>query len=481
MSQYEESFEALLKESENKTNTANLEIGQKIEGKIIKIDNDNIFVDVGSKLDGVMDKKELMDTSGEITVKEGDNIFAFIIKISSDGIRISRSMSGAGVAALEDAQASQLPVEGKIITSCKGGYQVDVLGKRAFCPGSQLDLPGTKNEDIIGKKLLFLVSRVENNGKNIIISHRALKDKEKKENLEKFLPTIKAGDIVKGKITRLTPFGAFLELFPGIEGMIHISELSWSHIKEPADVISAGDEIAVKILDIETNDKGFTRISLSKKQADGDPWDNISEKYKTGEIVPGKVARLTPFGAFVEIEPGIEGLLHLSEMSWGKRVNKPEEKVNIGDVIKVKIKEINPENKKISLSLKDAEGDPWISLGEQYQPGSIVEGRVESKSQPGIFVNLQDGITGLLPANTIKNAQNSAELSKLKPGDTIKLQIQNLDTSARRISLIPIEMDSVKDNDNWKKHAKTKNGQESEELSVMAQALKNAFQKKGSA
>lgn len=478
MSQYEESFETLFKEAENKTNAARLEIGQKIEGKIINIDNDNIFVDVGSKLDGVMDKKELTDASGELTVKEGDNIFAFIINISSDGIRLSRTMSGAGVAALEDAQASQLPVEGKIIAPCKGGYQVEVFGKRAFCPGSQLDLPGEKDEDIIGKKLLFLVSRVENNGRNVIISHRALKDKERKENLEKFLPTIKAGDIVKGKISRLTPFGAFLELTPGIEGMIHISELSWSHIKDPADVIAIGDEIAVKILGIEINEKGLPRISLSKKQADGDPWDTISDKYKTGDIVPGKVMRLTPFGAFVEIEPGVEGLLHISEMSWGKRINKPEEKVAIGDLINVKIKELSPENKKISLSLKDAEGDPWLALSEQYQPGTIIEGRIESKSQPGIFVNLQDGITGLLPANIIKNAKNSTELNKLKPGDTIKLQIQNLDTSARRISLIPIEMEPANENDNWKKHAKS--GQVSVELSIMAQALKDAFQKKRS-
>ena len=218
------------------------------------------------------------------------------------------------------------------------------------------------------------------------------------------------GDTVEGRITRLASFGAFMELAPGVEGMIHLSELSWSRVNSADEAVAVGDMVRAKLLSVSKDDKGRTRISMSRKKAEGDPWLQAADRLAAGTVVEGKVVRIAPFGAFVELLPGVEGLVHLSEMSWTKRVNKAEDVVNVGDVISVKIKEINVESRRISLSLRDAEGDPWQDADQRFAAGTVVTGTVESRSQ---FVSLAPGITGLLPAGVIKNAKNSGEFSKL--------------------------------------------------------------------
>lgn len=472
----EESFEKML--AEHDSQRSSLEKGQKISGVIISINGDTVFIDLGLKEDGLMDIQDLPDKADGVKAGPGDRVEGFITDISSQGIRIARSMSGAGIAALEDAKEAGIPVEGRVKGPCKGGYQVEIFGKTAFCPGSQMEA-GLTEEELSGKVLQFLVTRIENNGRNIVVSRRALLDRERKENLEKILATVHPGDIIDGKVSRLTPFGAFIELAPGVEGLAHVSELCWSRINTPEEALSKGDNVRVKVLDITEDEKKHTRISLSCKQAIQDPWTTASNQFKAGDVVSGKVVRFAPFGAFVEIIPGIDGLIHLSEMSWEKRINKPEEALELNQSVQVKIKEVNPDSRRISLSLKDAIGDPWEMLPEKLTKDAVVTGRVESRSPHGLFISLYPGITGLLPASAIKNSPLAQKLNKLESGSEIEVKIQNIDSASRRISLVPAsENKEEKESDaSWKSHMQT--GNANKDSTLMAAAFQKALQRKG--
>lgn len=474
-----EDFAAML--AAHETSGHRLQAGQKVTGTVIAITGDSVFVDVGIKVDGIMERKDILDADGKETTAPGEPVEAWVIGVSAQEIRLSRSMSGSGVAALEEARDAALPVDGRIAGSCKGGYTVEVLGKTAFCPGSQIGLASAEDaETLTGRTLQFLVIRVENRGRNIVVSRRALLDRERQEQLEALLEKLGVGDTVEGKISRFAPFGAFMELDTAVEGMIHLSELSWSRVGAPDEAVSLGDTVRAKVLSISKSDKGQVRIALSRKQAEGDPWQDVTQRLENGAVVQGKVVRLAPFGAFVEILPGIEGLVHISELSWTKRVNKPEEILQVGDIVAVKIKEINADSRRISLSLRDAEGDPWQDAAQQFAPGSIVQGIVEGRSTYGLFITLAPGITGLLPAGIIKNAKNAGQYSKLDKGDSVTLVVQNLDTAARRISLAPegSEASFSADDKAWKQHASKGSGSANTGMNALAQALHKAMQNK---
>ncbi len=470
----EEDFATLLES--HSLDSSMVSAGQKISCKIIAISGENVFLDVGIKVDGIMEHSDLIGTDGNIIAGVGDSIEAWVISANAHEVRLSRSMSGGGVAALEDARDAQIPVDGKITGTCKGGYNVDVLGKRAFCPGSQIGFfASSEAEDLTGKTAQFLVTRIESNGRNIIVSRRALLDRERAESIEKLLNEIKEGDTVEGKITRLAAFGAFMEIAPSIEGMIHISELSWSRVSNADEAVSPGDLIRAKILSIGKDAKGQIRISLSRKQAEGDPWNDVEGRLNVGDVMQARVVRLTPFGAFVEVLPGIDGLVHVSEMSWTKRVNKPEELLAVGDDVSIKIKEISIEKRRISLSMRDAEGDPWAEVAQRFAVGSMVEGTVESIAKFGFFINLAPGITGLLPHAVIKNATNSKELSNLEKGQSVTLMVQSVDKGARRIGLAP-EGTETKEDTNWKEHASPTSSDGG--FGSLGQALASAMNKK---
>lgn len=474
-----EDFAAML--AAHETSGHRLQTGQKVTGTVIAITGDSVFVDVGIKVDGIMERKDILDAEGKETAGPGDTVEAWVIGVSSQEIRLSRSMSGSGVAALEEARDAGLPVEGRIAGTCKGGYTVEVMGKTAFCPGSQIGLAATEEaESLVGRTLQFLVIRVENRGRNIVVSRRALLDRERQEQLEVLLEKLNVGDTVEGKISRFAPFGAFMELDSAVEGMIHLSELSWSRVGAPDEAVSIGDTVRAKVLSISKNDKGQVRISLSRKQAQGDPWQDVDQKIEAGTIVQGRVVRLAPFGVFVEILPGIEGLAHISELSWTKRVTKPEEIVQVGDSVAVKIKDINSESRRISLSLREAEGDPWQDAAQRFAVGSLVQGTVDGRSPHGLFIALAPGITGLLPAGVIKNAKNSGQYSKLDKGDSVTLIVQNLDTAARRISLAPegTEASATADDKAWRQHANLGRASENTGINTLAQALHKAMQNK---
>lgn len=470
-----EDFAAML-ESHGQS-SERLHPGQKVSGVIIAFTGENVFLDVGIKVDGIMERKDLMNPEGEVTAQVGDTVEAWVVSVSPQEIRLSRSMSGSGVAALEEARDAAVPVDGKVTGTCKGGYTVEVMGKRAFCPGSQMDLIAQEDaEAVVGRTLQFLITRVESRGRNIVVSRRALVERERRENLTAVLDTIKEGDTVEGRITRLAPFGAFMELAPGVEGMIHISELSWSRVAQADEAVATGDLVRAKILSIAQDAKGNTRISLSRKQAEGDPWNDVEGKLNVGAIVPGKVVRLAPFGAFVEVLPGIEGLVHVSEMSWEKRVNKPEEIVSVGENVQVKIKEFLPERRRISLSLRDAEGDPWSQAAERFPAGTKVTGTVESKAQFGYFVTLMPGVTGLLPNANIKGSEQAANLNKLSKGDSVTLVVQAADIAQRRISLAP-EGAEVTQDTSWKQHTSAAAAPTGTSLSSLGDALQAALRK----
>ena len=339
--------------------TQKFEPGQKVSGIIIAITGDMAFIDIGAKVDGIMEAKDLLDKDGQLNAKTGDSVTAWVTAVSAQEIRLSRM--GGGVAALEDALAASLPVDGRISSVCKGGVLVDILGKSAFCPVSQLPL-GEEPANLVGRTLPFLILRVENRGRNIVVSHRAVVERDRQETLDALLAKLKEGDIVEGHISRLAAFGAFMEIAPGVEGMIHVSELAWGRVTQVEEAVSVGDTVQAKVLGIVKSDKGQVRISLSRKQAGEDPWSQGATQMKVGEIVQGKVVRLAPFGAFVEILPGVDGLIHISELSW-KRVSKPDAILQVGQIVSVKVKEVDLASRRVALSLRE------VQAGNANEPG----------------------------------------------------------------------------------------------------------------
>jgi len=432
------------------SSSESLHVGQKIKAHIIAISGDSVFLDVGIKVDGIMELKDILDAEGEPNAKVGDSVDVWVIKNSAHELLLSKSMSGSGIEALEDAKDLAIPVDGKVIASCKGGYTVQVLGKDAFCPGSQIDIISGDADSYIGTTQKFLITKVESRGRNIVVSRRALLEIERQESLKQLLDSLTIGDVIQGKVTRLADFGAFVEIAPLVEGMVHISELSWSRVKSAEEVLSVGDNIQVKILAIGEDKKNNLRISLSYKKVSGDPWDSIAKNIDLEKIYDGVVVRTVSFGAFVEIFPGIDGLIHLSELSWGKRIYKAEDVVNVGDKVRVTIKDFSPDNKRISLSLRDAQGDPWADVASKFNVGSEVKGTLESKADFGLFINLDIGITGLLPNAVLKN-DDAKSYNKLSIGDEVTVVIKSIDLQSKRISLVPQGAEVTEDN-SWKEH-----------------------------
>ncbi|HWR05031.1 MAG TPA: 30S ribosomal protein S1 [Humidesulfovibrio sp.] len=442
-----------------------LNMGDKISARIISIGAESVYFDTGTKVDGVADKKELLDAEGNFPHKEGDSIDLYVVSKTRSEIVLSRALAGAGgLEMLQSAKDAGLPVDGKVKETCKGGFSVEIMGRRAFCPVSQIDARFVENtEAYVGNTYPFLIAKLEERGRNIVVSRRALIERERQAATEEFLATIKPGEEIEGTVVRLTDFGAFVEIAPGLEGMVHVSELGFARIAKPEEAVSIGDKIRVKVLGVEPGKKpGQMKISLSRKQTMSDPWADIAGKLKDGEKVTGKVVRLADFGAFVELLPGVDGLIHVSEMSYTKRVNKPSEMLTAGDEVSVVIKEIDLLKRRISLSMKDAEGDPWLEAAAKYTPGTQVTGTVEKRETFGIFVTLEPGITALLPKSRMAVAVDPKQFDKLQRGDSVTLLVEDLRAGERRIALSPLEVRAGsqneggggRENSDWKSYAK---------------------------
>ena len=448
----EESFAELL-ESYSFGMKDDLRIGDKITAKIISIGKSTVFMDAGTKVDGTVELPELLDDEGNMPFSEGDELELYVVALDEHEMRLSKAISGlGGFDILYDAFKNQIPVEGKITETCKGGFNVDLLQRRAFCPMSQIDVKYVEApEGYVGQTYEFLIAQFEENGRNIVVSRRKLLAQAMEKEKEVFFGTLKKGDILKGRVIKLMPYGAFVELIPGVEGMIHISELSWSRVEKIGEIVRPDDAVTVKVIDITDGDKkNQKKISLSMRQLDSDPWDTVSEKIRPGDKVIGKVTRCMKFGVFVEIVPGIEGLVHISEMSYVKRVINPADVVTPGEKVSVLVKELDATGRRISLSIRDAQGDPWLEVPDKFSVGQVVNGTLEKKEKFGYFVSLAPGITGLLPKSKISGTEKPGLIEQLKVGDSISVAVEEIHPQDRKITLA---LGDATDENTWKNFA----------------------------
>ncbi len=469
----EESFAELF-ESYAEGMNEDIRVGDKVKGAIISIGKDSVFVDTGTRIDGFVDKAELLNEEGRFPFKEGDMLELYAVSVTGTEIRLSRAISGIGGAELlRDAFENGIPVEGRVKALNKGGFQVEVAQRRAFCPINQMDLKYVENpEEYVNQTYEFLITEFDEDGRNIVLSRRKLLNQAVEKARISFYADLKVGDVIEGRVTKLMPFGAFVELAPGVEGMIHISELGWSRVEKPEEVLHAGEPVRVKVIGIEPGNKpDRLKVSLSIKQTIGDPWETVDQRYHEGDLVPGKVTRCLDFGAFVEIEPGIEGLVHVSEMSYTRRISSPEDVVSPGDRVQVIIKEMDKANRRISLSIRDVEGDPWEGVEERFRVGQSVKGTVEKREKFGIFVSLEPGVTGLLPKSALREASNAGVIEKMRPGDPITVVIQRISAGEKKISFSPGD---ERDAEDWRSFASGKGAA----VSSLGEKLMEALQSK---
>ncbi|MFC1877765.1 30S ribosomal protein S1 [Thermodesulfobacteriota bacterium] len=466
----EESFADLF-ESYSAGMSDDLQLGDKISGKIISIGKDAVFLDIGTKVDGIVERAELLDSDGNLLFAEGDDVELYVVARDDHEIRLSKAISGiGGVEMLREAFQNAIPVEGKVQATCKGGFNVEILHRRAFCPISQMDVAYIETpEDYVGQGYEFLITQFEDNGKNIVVSRRKILAQAMEKEKASFLSTLKQDAVVEGRVTKLMPYGAFVELTPGLEGMVHVSELSWSRMEKPEQIVQADDRVLVKVIGITDGDKKNTKkISLSMKQVAEDPWNQVSEKFNPGDKVNGTVTRCMDFGVFVEIAPGIEGLVHISEMSYVKRVMNTAEEVTPGESVSVLIKDIDPRKRRISLSMRDTQGDPWLEVSDTFKVGQVVRGTLEHKEAFGYFVTLAPGITGLLPKSKFNLAEKPGHLEQLKPGESLSVSVAEIHPRDRKITLAPGD---AAEESGWKDYSQNTKAEPMSDLALKLKAL----------
>ncbi|MBI3557119.1 MAG: S1 RNA-binding domain-containing protein [Deltaproteobacteria bacterium] len=431
-------FARMFAESTKADQQKKFSLGDKVVGEIVVMGKDEVYVSLGANKDGVVFRPDLADAEGKVTCKVGDKLDLYVTQVRGGEIRLSPKPTSKNLADdIEDAFDMMLPIAGKVMEVCNGGFRVQIKGKLAFCPISQMDIKRIEvPEEYLGQRFDFKITKFEEGGRNIVVSRRRVQEEERELSMGAFTDERKPGDIVHGRVTRLEKFGAFIEIAPGLDGLAHVSELSWSRVANPEEVLRVGQEVSAKILKIETEEGGRLRISLSLKQVGSEPWDNLPPGIQAGQMIQGRVTNCAKFGAFVELAPGIEGLIPMSEMSYTKRVMRSDEIVKSGETVSVMIKEVDIEKRRISLSLKDVGDDPWSLVAHKFAVGTIVQGKVERREPYGLFIKLEEGVTGLLPKSKA-NESPDFPFEKLKIGDMVTIQIGELRTAERRISLQP--------------------------------------------
>src|SRR5512133_212449 len=369
-----ESFAELFEQSAKKSTW--LEPGQKVTARILKVSAEWIFIDTGQKGEGVVDRKEFLDLDGNVSVKEGDSIAAYFLSSSHGEMRFTTKLGGtvSGSSQLEDAWRSGVPVEGLVEKEIKGGYEIKLGGAaRAFCPYSQIALRRVDNpEALIGTRLTFRITDYAENGRNIVVSRRELLEEEQRRLKDEAQAAIDVGMTVSGTVISLQDFGAFVDI-GGLEGLIPISEIGWSRVKDVRDVLSVGQQVQVVVKAV---DREKDRISLSLKDTLADPWEQVVDKYPEGSFHTGKVSRLAPFGAFVTLGDGVDGLIHISKLGAGKRINNPREVLKQGEAVEVKVESVNRAERRISLALAGA------ARAAEEEEATLVEFRRQAAEAP---------------------------------------------------------------------------------------------------
>ncbi len=442
-----ENFEQMLEDT--LVNIKQLEIGDKVSGEIINITDSYIFVSLGGKRDVYAEKLDYIDKSGELSYKVGDTLEGYIVKDTETETLIAKSLVSVNLNILHDAFEEKIPVNGKVQSMTKGGYIIDISGIKAFCPISHIDDKIViEPKKFMNETYDFRIIDFKDKGRNIVVSRKKILDVEKKKLRKEILKDLKLDSVVDGVVTRLTNFGAFIDI-GGVDGLLHISQFSWGHIESPSEILNIGDEIKAKVIKIKGD-----KISLSMKALQENPVDATLRELTEGEVLTCKVVRNLSFGSFVEIKPGVEGLIPISELSRGRRINNPSEVVNEGDIVEAQILKINLEDKKVSLSLKALQPDPWDIIGETINEGDVVSGVIDNVVNFGAFIKISDGLTGLLPASKIKIAK--VDLDSKNIGEEYKVRVVKIDKVARRISLEPTTMPESFDDDKngWHKYKK---------------------------
>lgn len=422
------------------------EVGERVEAVVTHIDSTSVYVDLGGRNEARAPRAHYLDEEGNLEVKVGETHEFFVLGFKG-GIQLGKHLDASqqGIGALEDAQASGVPMQGRVTSKNKGGFVVDISGVEAFCPVSQIDLYNADELDVyVNQTFNFKVVEVRDGGRSIVVSRAALLREEAARQREETMGKLAPGEIISGVVRSISDFGAFVDL-GGVDGLVHISELSWGNVDKPSDVVSEGQTVEVKVLDIEERDGKRPRISLSMKQAQEDPWATINEKFHVGMDTRGTVVRTAPFGAFVEITPGIDGLVHVSEMSW-EHVRQPSDVVNVGQEVDVQILDIDIVRQRISLSMKAAEGDPWSDIDEKFPVGAEVTGHVEKIEDFGVFVSLEGGITALLPRSEMDLGRNESPHNKARIGADITARVLSIEKGRRRMALSLRSSDDIEAN-----------------------------------
>ncbi len=403
--------------------------GAIVKGRIANIGSEDVLIDFGAKALGSM---PLSDIQKEETCLVGDEIEVFVIGEDKRTGLVTVSRKKARHAALMRDMKVGVEVEGSITGMNKGGLDMDIDGIRAFIPASQVDIHFLKDiSELIGQTVRAEVTKFDREAGDVVVSRRKYLIREQAARKKDLFAQLEVGQIKHGKVRSLTDYGAFVDI-GGIDGLLHISDMSWGRVAKPDDLLKVGDEIDVKVLKLSAEDK---KISLGLKQVTESPWQNVGEKYTVGSTLKARVVRLVNFGAFVELEPGVDGLLPISEMSWTRRIRHPSELVKEGDVIEVGVASVDGTKKRISLSLKQLGEDPWADAETKYTVDSKVNGKVVRTTEFGAFVELEDGIDGLLHISELANERVKAVTDKVKPGQEIEVRVLGVDKDAKRISL----------------------------------------------
>jgi small subunit ribosomal protein S1 len=459
---FAEAFEASL-------NFKTPEQGELLRGQIVSISGDDAFVSYGGPSEAVMAAAELDG------LDVGDTVEATVIKTSPE-IRISRKLvrGKASLDQLLQMFQNRLPVEGKVAARNKGGFDVSVAGMRAFCPLSQIALGKIENPDAyIGQAFEFRVTELSEDGRRIVVSRAALLKEQAAAKAEEIRKAIIPGAELTGTVKTLTPFGAFVDL-GGVDGLLHVSEMSRRRITNPQDIVTVGQQVRVKVIRVENDGK---RISLSMKDQEPDPWADVADRYPVGAQFSGTIVRTTDFGLFVEVEPGVDGLVHYSQLPFGIKQTDPS--IAIGTNVSGWVREVDPAKKRLSLSLREvATSDPWEGVSQKYAIGRVVEATVDHGGQPGVFVQLEPGLTGLVPNSEIIVPPGSDASKAFQPGEKLLLRVMSVDPQRKRISLSHEAAKAAIERDEYTKFVDERGETASEGESAMALAFRKAMEKK---
>jgi small subunit ribosomal protein S1 len=408
--------------------------GQALEGTVVSITPESVFVDLGRKMDGVLTTGLFRDPYGVLSIKIGDKLLVSITGTEEGSYTLStvKVERPRDWSALERAFSEKRPIGGVVTELVKGGLRVDV-GAKAFMPASR---SGAKDqaemEKLVGQEIECRIIKLDTASEDVVVDRRAVLEEQEAQARQQKLAELKEGAVVRGTVRSVTDFGAFVDL-GGVDGLLHVTDMAWHRVSKPSDLVSVGDAVEVQVLKINPEAR---RISLGMKQLQPDPWTATSERLRVGERVQGKVSRLTDFGAFIEIAPGVDGLIHVSEMSWSKKIKKPSDVLKPGEMVEVVVLGVNAQEHRISLGLKQALGDPWEEAATKYAPGTVVEGPVTSLTNFGCFVDLGNGIEGMIHISDITREKRlNHPREAVSAGQTLRAVVLELDRERRRIKL----------------------------------------------